>query len=133
MSPRSPPGPVRRIAVERGGGGHQTRCAMFCARYGVTAPDICPHAEDSDLPAPATGQVLPRDGACHPPLGLSARVVAPGSPRDGMCTWCHTWHGWTRPVDVADVEEVLATPADWMAEVRAREVAALPGSDYDDG
>ena len=88
----------------------QTRCVMFCARFGVTPADICPHVED-----------------------LSARVVAPGTPRDGMCAWCHTWHGWTRPADVADVQEVLATPADWMSEVRAREVAVLPGSDYDDG
>ena len=84
----------------------QTRCVMFCARFGVTPADICPHVED-----------------------LSARVVAPGTPRDGMCAWCHTWHGWTRPADVADVQEVLATPADWMSEVRAREVAVLPGSD----
>ena len=88
----------------------QTRCAMFCARYGVRATDICPYVED-----------------------LSARVVSPGTPRDGMCTWCHAWHGWACPTDVADVEEVLATPADWLSEVRAREVAVLPGSDYDDG
>ncbi len=88
----------------------QTRCVMFCARFGVTPADICPYVED-----------------------LSARVVAPGTPRDGMCAWCHTWHGWTRPTDVADVEEVLATPADWLSEVRAREVAVLPESDYDDG
>lgn len=88
----------------------QTRCAMFCARYGVSPADICPYVED-----------------------LSARVVAPGSLRDGMCTWCHTWHGWNRPVDVADVEEVMATPADWLSEVRAREAAVLPGSEWGDG
>ena len=83
---------------------------MFCARYGVTPADICPYVED-----------------------ISARVRAPGSPRDGLCTWCDTWHGWSRPGEVADVEEVIASPMDWLSEFRAREVAVLPGLEYDDG
>ncbi|MDE1822555.1 MAG: hypothetical protein KGJ23_16040 [Euryarchaeota archaeon] len=86
-------------------------------------------------------------------------VAHPGILRGGLCTYCHGWHAWVlthpsdlcgssdasdleaalpprfsaRPVDVAAVEEVLATPADWMSEVRAREAACLPGSEWDDG
>ena len=60
-------------------------------------------------------------------------IRAPGTPRDGMCAYCHGWHAWARPVDVAAVEEVLAATADWLSEVRAREVAVLPGSEWDDG
>ncbi len=83
----------------------QTRLRMFCARFGVTPQDLCPHAET--------------DGA---------RIVHPGSPRDGMCGWCSGRHGW-QPIHVDDVREVLATPYDWMAEVRAREAACLPGTE----
>ena len=83
----------------------QTRLRMFCARFGITPRDLCPHAES--------------DGA---------RIVHPGSPRDGMCGWCHGPHGW-QPIHVDDPVEVLATPFDWMAEVRAREAAYLPVSE----
>ena len=88
----------------------QTRLRMFCARFGVTPQEICPHAED-----------------------LSARVVAPGSPRDGMCTWCSGWHGWKPREEVADVAEVIGAPYDWLSEVRARELAALPYDPEGDG
>lgn len=83
----------------------QTRLRMFCARFGVTPQDLCPHAET--------------DGA---------RIVHPGSPRNGMCGWCSGRHGW-QPIHVADVQEVVASPLDWMSEVRAREDACLPGTD----
>ncbi len=88
----------------------QTKLVRFCAVHHVTPDELCPHAETNGAP-----------------------IRAPGTPRDGMCSYCHGWHAWARPVDVADVEEVMATPSDWMSEVRAREAAALPGSDYDDG
>ena len=88
----------------------QTKLILFCAVHHVTPDELCPHAEANGAP-----------------------IRARGTPRDGMCSYCHGWHAWARPVDVADVEEVLATPADWLSEVRAREVAVLPGSDYDDG
>ncbi len=84
----------------------QTKLTLFCAVHHVTPDELCPHAE-----------------------GNTAPIRAAGTPRDGMCSYCHGWHAWARPVDVADVEEVLSTPADWMSEVRAREAAALPGSD----
>jgi hypothetical protein len=80
----------------------QTHLRMFCARYGVTPQDLCPHAEDP-----------------------SAWVVAPGTPRDRQCSWCHSWHRWT-PIHVEDATEVLASPCDYIAEVRAREAACLP-------
>ena len=83
----------------------QNRLRMLCARFGVTPQDLCPHAET--------------DGA---------RIVHPGSPRDGMCGRCHRRHGW-QPIHVADAEEVLAAPYDWMSEVRAREAAVFPGSE----
>ncbi len=84
----------------------QTKLTLFCAVHHVTPDELCPHAETNGAP-----------------------IRAPGTPRDGMCSYCHGWHAWARPVDVADVEEVLASPADWLSEVRAREVAVLPGSD----
>ena len=84
----------------------QTKLVRFCAVHHVTPDELCPHAGDN-----------------------AGAIRAPGTPRDGMCGYCHGWHAWARPVNVADVEEVLATPADWMAEVRAREAASLPGND----
>ncbi len=88
----------------------QTKLTLFCAVHHVTPDELCPHAEDN-----------------------AGVIRAPGTPRDGMCAYCHGWHTWARPVDVADVEEVLAATADWLSEVRAREVAVLPGSEWDDG
>ncbi|MDE1821490.1 MAG: hypothetical protein KGJ23_12960 [Euryarchaeota archaeon] len=88
----------------------QTKLTLFCAVHHVTPDELCPHAETNGVP-----------------------IRARGTPRDGMCSYCHGWHAWARPVDVADVEEVLATPADWLSEVRAREVAILPGSEWNDG
>ncbi len=84
----------------------QTRLRMLCARFGVTAQGFCPHAESN-----------------------WARVAAPGTPRDGMCAYCHGWHGWNPRDAVEDVMEVLGTPAYWMSEVRAREAACLPGTE----
>ncbi len=49
------------------------------------------------------------------------------------CSWCRGRHGVFTPIHVDDVREVLSSPADWLSEVRAREAAVLPGSDYDDG
>jgi hypothetical protein len=83
----------------------QSRLRMFCARFGVTPQDLCPHAET--------------DGA---------RIVHPGSPRDGMCGWCAGRHGW-KPVHVDDPVDVLSGPHDWRAEVEARASAVLPGSE----
>ncbi|MDE1819978.1 MAG: hypothetical protein KGJ23_11415 [Euryarchaeota archaeon] len=54
-------------------------------------------------------------------------------PAGARCGWCRGTHGAFRPIHVEDLQEVLSSPADWMSEVRAREVAVLPGSDYDDG
>ncbi len=88
----------------------QTKLTLFCAVHHVTSEELCPYAEDN-----------------------AGAIRAPGTPRDGLCSYCHGWHAWTRPTDVADVEEVLATPADWMAEARAREAACLPGSEWRDG
>ena len=75
-----------------------------------TGFSVCPHAED-----------------------LSARVVAPGSPRDGMCVWCHSWHGWKPRGEVEDLQEVLVSPYDRLSEVRAREAAVLPYDPEGDG
>ena len=83
----------------------QTKQRLFCARFGITAQDLCPHAETDD-----------------------ARVVHPGSPRDGMCGWCSGRHGW-QPIHVADVEEALRSPCDWRSEMEARASAVLPGSE----
>lgn len=83
----------------------QTKQRLFCARFGITPQNLCPHADT--------------DGA---------RIVHPGSPRDGMCAWCSGRHGW-KPIHVADAHEVLSSPMDWMSEVRAREAACLPGSE----
>ena len=104
----------------------QTKQRLFCARFGITPQDLCPHAETN-----------------------GARIVHPGSPRDGLCGWCHGRHGsgpvvgtgplsgsgapsrnprW-QPVHVDDVQEVLASPMDWMSEVRAREAACLPSTE----
>ncbi len=91
--------PEARKLVMRG----LTKQRLFCARFGITPQDLCTHAET--------------DGT---------RIVHPGSPRDGMCGWCHGRHGW-QPIDVADAQEVLRSPMDWMWEVRAREAAVLPG------
>ena len=87
----------------------QTKQRLFCARFGITPQDLCPHAET--------------DGA---------RIVHPGSPRDGMCGWCHGRHGW-QPIHVDDVQEVLASPYDRLGEVRARAAAFLPYLPEGDG
>ena len=87
----------------------QTKQRLFCARFGITPQDLCPHAETDD-----------------------ERIVHPGSPRDGMCGWCHGRHGW-QPIHVDDVQEVLASPYDRLSEVRAREAACLSGSEWGDG
>jgi hypothetical protein len=83
----------------------QTRLRMFCARFGVTPQDLCAHAQT--------------DGA---------RIVHPGSPRDGMCGWCSARHGW-QPIHMDDPVEVLGGPHDWRAEVEARASAVLPVSE----
>ena len=114
---------------------------------------VCPHA-DSDASgrvgldlscgqvrpqaSGSCGRVLPKDpGATNssssPPSGGSfgpdgSRIIWAGQGRDGMCGWCAGRHGW-QPVRVDDVQEVLASPYDWMSEVRAREAAVFPGSE----
>ena len=111
----------------------QTKLTLFCAVHHVTPGELCPHAEDNAgaIRAPGT----PRDGM--PALSVGAGQGLPREPGPGLpvwsgdralsvCAYCHGWHAWARPVDVADVEEVLAAPADWLSEVRAREVACLP-------
>lgn len=88
----------------------QTKLTLFCARFGIAPSEICPCQED-----------------------LSARVVAPGTPRDGMCVWCHSWHGWKPRGEVEDLQEVLVSPYDRLSEVRAREAAVLPYDPEGDG
>ncbi len=45
------------------------------------------------------------------------------------CSWCRGRHGVFTPVHVDDVSEVLTSPCDYLAEVRAREAAVLPSSE----
>ena len=45
------------------------------------------------------------------------------------CSWCRGTHGVFRPIHVEDLSEVLSSPCDWLAEVRARGDACLPGTE----
>lgn len=79
-----------------GGASHQTRLRLFCARFGVTPQDLCPHADEP-------------------------------SPAGTRCGWCRGFHNGFHPVRVEDATEALRSPCDYLAEVRARETACLPG------
>ena len=50
-------------------------------------------------------------------------------PAGARCPWCRAGHGAFRPVHVEDPVEVLRSPRDSLAEVRARESAILPSSE----
>lgn len=61
--------------------------------------------------------VAPADICPHPTNPSSATT---------RCTCCHESHGAFRPIHVEDIREVLASPCDWIREVRAREEATFP-------
>ena len=50
------------------------------------------------------------------------------SPLGTRCGWCRGTHNGFHPVHVEDLSEVLRSPCDYLAEVRAREAAVLPDS-----
>ncbi len=54
------------------------------------------------------------------------------SPVGTCCGWCRGSHMAFRPIHVEDLAEVLASPCDWLAEVRAREAACLPRAEADE-
>lgn len=49
------------------------------------------------------------------------------SPVGSRCWWCRGVHNGFRHIRVDDETEVHRSPCDWLAEVRARDAAVLPG------
>ena len=70
-------------------------------------------------------------------FSVSTRDICPHagepSPVGARCGWCRAVHNGFHPVHVDDVSEVLASPMDWLSEVRAREAAVLPVGEWCDG
>ena len=70
-------------------------------------------------------------------FSVSPRDICPHagepSPVGARCGWCRAVHNGFHPVHVDDASEVLASPMDWLSEVRAREAAVLPVSEWCDG
>ena len=147
-----------------GGAEHQTKLTLFCAVHHVTPDELrtCPGgAEGSgDRSSRGTRAAVSRRACCEAGPSVcphaetdGARIVHPGSPRDGMCGWCSGRHGsgpvvgtgplsgsganarnplW-QPIHVDDVREVLAAAYDRLSEVRARGAAELPYDPEGDG
>lgn len=44
-----------------------------------------------------------------------------------LCSWCRGRHGVFQPIHLEDLSEVLSSPSERLAELRAREAAVLPG------
>ena len=67
-------------------------------------------------------------------FSVSPRDICPHagepSPVGARCGWCRAVHNGFHPVHVDDVSEVLASPMDWLSEVRAREAAVLPVGEW---
>ncbi len=102
---------------------------------GAFGPRHSPGPSDSSLEGPrgpsSPEKPVPQSsGLCGSEAGFSVCPHAEEpSPAGTRCGWCRGVHNGFRPVRVEDATDVLRSPCDYLAEVRAREAAVLPGAE----
>ncbi|MDE1819970.1 MAG: hypothetical protein KGJ23_11375 [Euryarchaeota archaeon] len=94
----------------------------------VAPQDTCPRADEASPVGTGCGRCRGLHNGPGPIAGPE-RTPRQGPASERPLPPAPRFH----PVHVEDAEELLAAPHDWMSEVRARELAVMPGSDYDDG